>query len=66
MNFIRQQDDGVLTYYCEDILYFGSTLQLLPEQSDKDTNNIKVDTKKQEDDKLVYRGNILNPSSCRL
>jgi hypothetical protein len=66
-NFTRWQDKMKILLTALKIFYvLDPSLKPLPEPTPEDTDAIKVERKKREEDELVYRGHILNTLSDRL
>ncbi|XP_038687556.1 uncharacterized protein LOC119986939 [Tripterygium wilfordii] len=66
-NFTRWQDKMIFLLTALKISYIlDPELQPFPEPSENDTDQIKADRKKREEDELMCRGHILNTLSDRL
>ncbi|XP_022851417.1 uncharacterized protein LOC111373164 [Olea europaea var. sylvestris] len=66
-NFTRWQDKLKFLLTALKIFYvLGSKLEPIPDATDKDTEEIRIEMKKREEDELICRGHILNALSDRL
>ena len=66
-NFVRWKDKMMFLLTVLKIFYIlDLNLSEIPAPKDEDTEQVKADRKKCEEDELLYRGHILNNMSDRL